>query len=165
MATDEVVKKVRILRKDLPNATIDGTYVVRYRVVSDDLLKTSQWSSFHTITAKTVEELLGVGYSVTHTVISDGTGMRISWDIPEGLGADTFDVYIAWGTSTPVTDTVTYFTTVSGNSVYATIPAGMQYVKALVQLPTYPKQLFAAFKVFESDSVSTEQLGFDGGTI
>jgi hypothetical protein len=91
MANNETSKKVRILRKDLPNATIDGKYVLRYRVVSEDKVKTSQWSPIHSIVAKTTTELIGTN-NVSSTAISDGTGIRISWDVPDGLGVDTFDV-------------------------------------------------------------------------
>lgn len=164
MADNEILKKVRILRKDLPNATIDGKYVLRYRVVSEDKLKTSQWSPLHTITAKTTTELVGTN-DVTAVYYSDGTAIRLNWDIPEGLGIDTFDVYIAWSTVTPVTNTPEFFSTVSGNSIYAVIPSGMAYVRIVVQLPTYPKQILAGFQLVETLTQSVEATPVDGGVV
>lgn len=164
MSANEQLNKTRVLRKDLPDATIDGKYVLRYRIVSEDGTKTSQWSPLHTITAKTTTELIGTN-DVTAVYYSDGTAVRLNWDVPEGLGVDRFDVYIAWSATTPATNTPEFFSTVSGNSVYAVIPAGMAYVRIIVQLPTYPKQLFAGFQLVETLTQSVAATPVDGGAV
>ena len=164
MSANEQLNKTRVLRKDLPDATIDGKYILRYRIVSEDGTKTSQWSPLHTITAKTTTELIGTN-DVTAVYYSDGTAVRLNWDVPEGLGIDRFDVYIAWSTTTPATNTPEFFSTVFGNSVYAVIPAGMAYVRIIVQLPTYPKQLLAGFQLVEVLTQSVAATPVDGGVV
>ena len=57
------------------------------------------------------------------------------------------------------------FSTVAGNSVYAVIPAGMAYVRIIVQLPTYPKQLFAGFQLVETLTQSVAATPVDGGVV
>ena len=164
MANDEVLNKTRILRKDMPDATVDGKYVLRYRIISEDGLKTSQWSTLKTITAKTTTQLIGTN-NVSKTVISDGVGITISWDTPSALGMDRFDVYAAWSTTSTVSDTPAFVSTVFGNRVYLAIPTGMTYFRAIVQLPTYPKQIVSDFQLLDTGSLATPATPIDGGII
>lgn len=64
-------KKVTIPIKDLPAATADNTYLVRYRIVSDDRNRISQWSPIYTIPVpyitKTISAIATTGTKVTFT--------------------------------------------------------------------------------------------------
>jgi hypothetical protein len=69
-----VIKKVTIPVKDLPSMTIDNKYLVRYRVVSDDRNRISQWSPLYTITVpyitKTISNISATGTKVTYTTLT-----------------------------------------------------------------------------------------------
>jgi len=81
------------------------------------------------------------------------------------LGIDRFDVYIGWSMSSPITSGLEFFSTVARNSVYAVIPDGMKYVRIIVQLPTYPKQLLSGFQLVESLTQSVAATPVDGGVV
>jgi hypothetical protein len=69
-----VIKKVTIPIKDLPAMTADNKYLVRYRVVSDDRNRISQWSPLYTVKVpyitKTISNISASGTKVTYTTLT-----------------------------------------------------------------------------------------------
>lgn len=47
---DSGIKNVRIFRSNLPTVALNGDYLIRYRIVSEDKNKTSHWSQIYSIT-------------------------------------------------------------------------------------------------------------------
>ena len=47
---DSGIKNVRIFRSKLPTVPLNGDYLIRYRIVSEDKNKTSHWSQIYSIT-------------------------------------------------------------------------------------------------------------------
>jgi hypothetical protein len=177
---DEIIKKAILLKKDFPKQTSNNKYIIRYRVVSEDGQQNTQWTPFYTVSAATVGQITN-NVEIAYTVISDGSGVRISWDVPEELSEYTFDVYLNWSANE---DTWLYGTgedtdsqykgSVLGNTFYSIIPeisgepAG--YVKALVQIPTLTKTISQDAILFASPSTNTAVVPpgitqIDGGSI
>lgn len=99
--TNEVVKKIRILQKDLPsiNTNIEG-YSLRYRVLSDDRNRSSHWSPIITLSA---------GYTYASGSISfnkNGSIAQQAWDSVTIYKNDNvvrqaheYDIWVKWDRS------------------------------------------------------------------
>lgn len=130
-----VTKQVVIPKEDLPASHIDGRYVIRFRVVSSDGLKSSAWFSPQTISIP----VSNVGLATGGSIIADSVGVNIGWKV-DGLNAkSSFDIYLAW-TNGGITSDYVYAGTVQSNTYYALIPYGATNVNVIVQKETALKQ-------------------------
>lgn len=130
-------KKVTIPTKDLPAPTTDNTYLVRYRIISDDRNRISQWSPIYTIPVpyitKAVSGITGSGTKVTFTTATPhgfvvGDIVSISGTDPVAYSYTSVAITEVGSTtqfSVAKTDTTTY---VSGGRVNA----GKQILKSVV---------------------------------
>ena len=86
---DSGIKKVTVLRKDLPALnTKYGEYLVRYRIVSEDKNRTSHWSQVYSLLAEDVETITPV------TVVdTDANTITVTWESPDGYISNIFDLY------------------------------------------------------------------------
>jgi len=96
--TNDIIKQVRILQKDLPsiNTNIEG-YSLRYRVLSDDKNRSSHWSPIITLSA---------GYTYTSGSISfnkNGSIAQQAWDAVTISKDDNiikqaheYDIWVKW---------------------------------------------------------------------
>lgn len=130
-------KKVTIPAKDLPAPTTDNTYLVRYRIISDDRNRISQWSPIYTIPVpyitKAVSGITGSGTKVTFTTATPhgfivGDIVSISGTDPVAYSYTSVAITEVGSTtqfSVAKTDTTTY---VGGGRVNA----GKQILKSVV---------------------------------
>lgn len=123
---DKGIKKVTILKKDLPNYIGDNeslSYTVRYRIISEDRNRTSHWSPFYKLGDASTNDETGFdpanpySTSIPNNVIINKSShtISISWTMPSLLitnptdaekilqakqaSITDFDVYIRWKTS------------------------------------------------------------------
>lgn len=128
---DAGIKKVVILKKDLPNYVGDNeslSYKVRYRVVSEDKNRVSHWSPIYSLGDTSTGDETGFDpanpntTSIPHNVIINKSNhtVSISWTLPALLivnptaeqkllqakqaSITNFDVYVRWKTSTVYSD-------------------------------------------------------------
>jgi len=123
---DQNIKKVRILKKDLPDYVGNNDelfYQIRYRIVSEDKNRFSHWSPIHKLELTStfdevdfdIEDIAGT--SIPHNVYIDDSNhtAAITWTMPSLLIPDPnseqrliqayegsikgFDVYVQWKTS------------------------------------------------------------------
>jgi hypothetical protein len=99
---DEGIKKVRILPKDLPPMTIDGEYVFRYRIATEDRKQFSPWSQNFTLTSSSMSSLLAnspITYNATPLFNKQGKNIiNLEWNIPSTVQLpNEYDVYVRWG--------------------------------------------------------------------
>jgi hypothetical protein len=99
---DEVIKKARILREDLPplNAEQDA-YILRYRVISEDKNRYSHWSPV---------SIINPGYVYTTNTIThsnSGSITTVVWDqvsVNKGSTliskAKQYDIWVKWNKNT-----------------------------------------------------------------
>jgi hypothetical protein len=130
-------KKVTIPIKDLPAPTADNTYLVRYRIISDDRNRISQWSPIYTIPVpyitKAISGITGSGTKVTFTTVTPhgfvvGDIVSISGTDPVEYSYTSVAITEVGSTtqfSVAKTDTTTW---VSGGRVNA----GKQILKSVV---------------------------------
>ena len=123
---DSNIKKVTILKKDLPNYIGDNSslsYEIRYRVVSEDRNRSSHWSPIYKVGETSTYDEVGfdiediAGTSIPHNVYIDDSNhtAAITWTMPSLLitnptdeqkiiqvyegSLKSFDVYVQWKTS------------------------------------------------------------------
>ena len=142
----DVVKQVTIAKEDLPASHIDGNYVIRFRAVSQDGLKSSAWSApqMISIPVNTLDS------TITGSIIADSIGVNIGWKADNLNVKPSFDIYLSWtypdGQSLPYV----YAGTVQSNTYYASISSDSTHggkatnVSVIVQKETALKQVGTA---------------------
>lgn len=145
MATpDDGIKKVVVSQSELPYLSKDGTYYVRYRIISENKTDTSAWSQIYSVTPNSVITVLGNStQSVVPLYKSDGSTINLTWNIPSSLVADNFDIFVNWSTTSDYSSGTSGWiytaTTISNNyqisipSAYLTSIGSVKYVKFWVQ--------------------------------
>lgn len=151
--SDITVKKVIIKKQDLPafNGELQS-YLVRYRVVSEDRNRTSHWSPRYKVNVEPEinRETVPPEAWIPHSVVPSENKqiINIVWTPPANLKPD-FDLYVKWGA-----DDFKYLASIQTSSYTVKTLTGYSTVKFALQVPTFPKQRFIKATLFESDPVS-----------
>lgn len=152
--SNPIVKKVIIKKQDLPAFSGEfQSYLVRYRVISEDRNRTSHWSPRYKINVEPEIDREAVPTPepwIPHSVVLSENKQIINvvWTPPANLKSD-FDLYVKWGT-----DEFKYVASIQTFSYSILALTGYTTVKFAVQVPTFPKQRFTKATLFESDPVS-----------
>ena len=118
-----------------------GLYVVRYRVVSEDRNRVSHWSPQYLLSPSSIAT--DPGENIIENKVSGGL-IFVSWKLPkdyrnkEKSETGSFDIYVAWGTTTAGVGVYEYYSTVSGTSAVIAVPAGKARYQVAIQNRTYP---------------------------
>jgi len=176
---DQNIKKVRILKKDLPNYVGNNDelfYQMRYRVVSEDKNRSSHWSPIHKLGSTSTLDEVGfdiediAGTSIPHNVYIDDSNhtAAITWTMPSLLitnptdeqkltqvyegSLKSFDVYVQWKISGSYGDWI--WVGISNGKYDMKYPStGPTHMKFRIQKVTQIKQAFDAATYL----ISTEQ--------
>ena len=156
--SNPVVKKVIIKKQDLPAFSGElQSYLVRYRVVSEDRNRTSHWSPRYKINVdpeidrdRVIDGVPSPEPWIPHSIaLSENKQViNVVWTPPANLKSD-FDLYVKWGQ-----DDFKYVASIQTFSYSILALSGYTTVKFAVQVPTFPKQRFTKATLFESDPVS-----------
>lgn len=151
---DANIKKVVINKTDLPAIIgADFTYNVRYRLVSEDKNRTSHWSRIYNLTAPSLSPLEYLDYSYVKETVTTSSGtntaLRINWTIPSTLGINTFDIFVKRNAGS-----YAYYGTSFTNTYVVTRESTETSIQVLVQTPTYPKEVTANAKLFETAAIT-----------
>lgn len=84
------IKKVTILKKDLPPVNSNNQYAVRYRIVSDDKNRVSHWSPVYLLDAIDPAQTVA---NITKTTSYNGTDVTITITWTDVSGAKSYDVF------------------------------------------------------------------------
>jgi hypothetical protein len=93
---DANITKSKISRKDLPASSPNGTYKIRYQILSKDALGATAWSPYYTLTpSKTISLITGTINPVYTPATPD---LTVSWQIPAAKTpfVTYYDVYFQW---------------------------------------------------------------------
>jgi hypothetical protein len=168
---DQNIKKVRILKKDLPNYIGNNDelfYQMRYRIVSEDKNRYSHWSPIHKLGSTSTFDEVGfdiediAGTNISHNVIINDVAHLaiISWTMPALLitnptneekilqekqaSIKNFDIYVQWKTGGTYGNW-TWNGVSQGTQHSMTYPStGPTHMKFRVQKVTQIKQAFDA---------------------
>lgn len=151
--SNPIVKKVIIKKEDLPAFSGElQSYLVRYRVVSEDRNRASHWSPRYKINVvpEINRETTPPEDWIPHSVVVSENKQIINvvWTPPTNLKSN-FDLYVKWGN-----DAFKYVASIQTFSYSILALAGYNTVQFAVQVPTFPKQRFIKATLFESDPAS-----------
>jgi hypothetical protein len=137
---DAGIKKVIIRKASLP--ALDSNkigYVFKYRVVSEDKNRTSQWSPINVVLDNSVTSVAGA-VQVSTSVISAVWG--------DELNRPKYDVFVGFDGAT-----TTYHGTTPIHS-YQFIKTGTTNVRVIIQVESSEKTLNASLQIYNSGLVS-----------
>jgi len=134
------IKKAIIPKNDLPPVDFDtSAYVVRYRIISEDKNRTSQWSPTFVTNAVPVESVTGA-LSITETIITAVWG--------DELNRPAYDVFVKFDSGS-----FAYHGTTATHS-YPFLNTGTTSVRVKVQIASSTKEVNASLLIFDSGSES-----------
>jgi hypothetical protein len=137
---DAGIKKVIIKKASLPALDHDKVgYVFRYRIVSEDKNRTSQWSPINLVLDNSITSVAGA-VQVSASVISAVWG--------DELNRPKYDVFVGFDGAT-----ATYHGTTTIHS-YQFIKTGTTNVRVIIQVESSEKTLNANLQIYNSGLVS-----------
>ena len=137
---DAGIKKVKIRKALLPALDHDKVgYVFRYRIVSEDKNRTSQWSPINLVLDDSITAVAGA-VQVSTSVISAVWG--------DELNRPKYDVFVGFDGAT-----ATYHGTTPIHS-YQFIKTGTTNVRVIIQVESSEKTLNANLQIYNSGLVS-----------
>lgn len=135
---DSRIKKVIVNKAALPplNGDIES-YVVRYRIISEDRNRVSHWSPQFYVSAEApeVEDLSEI------QVTKSQNSIIATWQLDNDAEIPQTDVFVAWGDDMSGVGLYEYYATVTATSITIPIPSGKESVDVKVQLSVYPRKL------------------------
>ena len=177
------IQKAVIEQKDLNAMYSDGSYVFRYRIISDDRSRFSEWSPKYFVNAnKNLVQLIGspdIMYSFTPMSTKDSAGetvlthMSLSWTKPERIDTPKFDIYVKFSNES----VYSFYSTVSSTAALIEAPLDLVdvgSVEAVVLVESFPKAPFSVVNetnpnfVFKTQAVpitSSTSSRVDGGVL
>jgi hypothetical protein len=136
---DRGIKKVIIPKSSLPSVNGLNQHIVRFRIVSEDRNRFSEWSQKFLVDGSTVSEI--------ESEHIPGRVFTIVWNDPERRAAyDIFvkidsDDYVYHGSSTSTT--------------YSFINEATSTIRYAIQIQGIDKVFNQALKIYESESISS----------
>lgn len=170
MATDFVTAKFNVFNNSIATiqtSSSDLDYFFIYRLITDEGEALSEWSGINQATQSSISDILDGFYpSISaSSVESGGVGMNVKWTIPNDFPTNKFDIYFSWSTNNGATfSAFEYADTVTANNYYIDIPAGADFVKIAVQVPTNIKIINTNALLYQSNQITTLPI-LDAGTI
>lgn len=135
------IKKIVIPKQDLTPVDGANQYLVRFRVISDDRNRISEWSSIFAINGFGVPSLSNARVAY----FSSGSVVTIVW---EGLPLGSqFDIFVSTDGSTP-----TYHGTTS-DTRYVFINSAEDNYKFSIQVSSIAKRYEELLQIFESELI------------
>ncbi len=144
---DSRIKKVVAKNENLP--PINGeteSYVVRYRLVSKDRNRYSEWSRLNELSATGISSLLPSGVTSHSIAVSQPNNtVSLSWTPPDTLKTRTFDIFAKWDSGA-----WEYVGQTTSLNYSILIRVGGVHVTMAVQVPTIQRQRFTNATLFET---------------
>jgi hypothetical protein len=141
MATPQI-KNVNVLSSTFPSVNESNEYVVRYRIVTEDRNRYSQWSPIFRVAGKSVSQILED--KVVSTI--SGRSISIVWEDVEVRSS--YDLFVkfdggeySYHGSTPL-------------SSYSLISQGTSSFQFLIQVGSIGKAISPSLTIFESEEIS-----------
>lgn len=140
--SNQIVKKVIIKKEDLP--AFNGatqTYLVRYRIVSEDRNRTSHWSPYYSL-AKPASEQINCSVEVVQNIVN------MVWQQPSST-INQYDIYFKLNN-----DAFRYVASSISTQFSTLIPETTETIQVAIQVPTYPKDYFPLAAIFTSAEIA-----------
>jgi hypothetical protein len=140
--SNPVVKKVIIKREDLPafNGVLQS-YLVRYRIVSEDKNRSSHWSPYYSVAKDAPEQ-------VTCSVQIIENSVTMIWKQPTSI-VNQYDIYFKLNN-----ESWNYIASSTSTQFSTLIDEVATTIQVAIQLPTYPRQYFPLASIFTSAQIT-----------
>jgi hypothetical protein len=154
---DKGIKKITILKKDLPPVNSDNKHVLRYRIVSDDFNRTSAWSKIYYVDSV---PLNGLTAEVTKNAVTvSPVAGTVSIRTADSRGRSKLDIFIKYGSDSYSYHGTTSETTLSGNTAtttytFANTATSATTLRIAVQPEGITKERITALTLHESSVIS-----------
>jgi hypothetical protein len=133
---DSGIKKAIIKKALLPAIDSDNVgYIFRYRVVSEDKNRTSQWSPVNIVADDTITGVNGA-LQISQTITT------VVWD--DELNRPKYDIFVGFDSATPI-----YHGT-SPIHTYSFLNTGTTDVRVIIQVEGSQKTLNASLEIYDS---------------
>jgi hypothetical protein len=133
---DSGIKKAIIKKALLPAIDSNNVgYIFRYRVVSEDKNRTSQWSPVNIVADDTITGVSGA-LQISQTITT------VVWD--DELNRPKYDIFVGFDSATPI-----YHGT-SPIHTYSFLNTGTTDVRVIIQVEGSQKTLNASLKIYDS---------------
>jgi hypothetical protein len=133
---DSGIKKAIIKKALLPAIDSDNVgYIFRYRVVSEDKNRTSQWSPVNIVADDTITGVSGA-LQISQTITT------VVWD--DELNRPKYDIFVGFDSATPI-----YHGT-SPIHTYSFLNTGITDVRVIIQVEGSQKTLNASLEIYDS---------------
>lgn len=147
------IKKVIVSKNSLPPVNSDEeTYIVRFRVVSEDRNRSSHWSPQYLVKPLVVEAYKNMTVTKLPGVLS------ITWDAESAsVTQPNYDIFVAWGEGTVLEGVgeYSYFATSQSNFIMIPIPSGKTTTDIIIQTASYPRKIISALKIGSTGVILT----------
>jgi hypothetical protein len=133
---DKGIKKIIIKKSNLPALDSDNVgYIFKYRIVSEDKNRTSQWSPINILVNDSIVPVSGA-INISPTITTAVWGDEVNWP--------KYDVFVGFDSATP-----TYHGT-SPIHTYSVINTGTVNIRIIVQVESSKKQLNSDLEIYNS---------------
>jgi hypothetical protein len=133
---DKGIKKIIIKKSNLPALDSDTEgYIFKYRIVSEDKNRTSQWSPINILVDDSIVSVSGA-INISPTITTAVWGDEVNWP--------KYDVFVGFDSAIP-----TYHGT-SPIHTYSVINTGTENIRIIVQVESSKKQLNANLQIYDS---------------
>ena len=133
---DSGIKKAIIKKALLPAIDSNNVgYIFRYRVVSEDKNRTSQWSPVNIVADDTITGVSGA-LQISQTITT------VVWD--DELNRPKYDIFVGFDSATPI-----YHGT-SPIHTYSFLNTGTTDVRVIIQVEGSQKTLNASLEIYDS---------------
>jgi hypothetical protein len=133
---DSGIKKAIIKKALLPAIDSDNVgYIFRYRVVSEDKNRTSQWSPVNIVGDDSITSVNGA-LQISQTITT------VVWD--DELNRPKYDIFVGFDSATPI-----YHGT-SPIHTYSFLNTGTTDVRVIVQVEASQKELYPSLEIYDS---------------
>lgn len=146
------VRKAIIQLADMPGRDpLTGVYTLRFRLLTKDKNKVSEWSTPITVNPPSPEQMTSFESIESTIVFSNSSGTDVYtliWTIPEVLTKFSyFDVFIDWNNS----GEYSFYKRTGESSISIIPPAGLTVssIGVLLQVPTSPRSVSDLATIFE----------------
>lgn len=135
---DQGIKKIIVKKSSLPALDFNNVgYIFRYRIISEDKNRTSQWSPINIVLDSSIEPVSGalqISEAITTVVWGDE------------LNRPKYDIFVGFDDETP------QYHGTSPIHTYSFINTGETSVRVIIQVESSVKQLNQDLEIYDSGS-------------
>lgn len=135
---DQGIKKIIVKKSSLPAIDFNNIgYIFRYRIISEDKNRTSQWSPINIVLDSSIEPVSGalqISEAITTVVWGDE------------LNRPKYDIFVGFDDETP------QYHGTSPIHTYSFINTGETSVRVIIQVESSVKQLNQDLEIYDSGS-------------